>query len=235
MQTIDTFTSALVRIVRLVNRGYVFHVSGVVDFGKVEVVVGKLAEVYHTDDSPTDERRRQRHREARARLVLWPEKAGAGFVLLATEGQGVIHEYEALPDVRRPQQRLRDRQYELLLLPRRRDQPRWSWRTVHDRHEQLLQQAIRVARYEHPRSAEQFIASQILPRPGLHGIRAQTRLILSAMKVARRRAGFPPLSMPQQIAWVRGTFRKCEPLDQWLATERPKRMLKHVHNSGEAL
>ena len=217
------------------GRGYVFHVSGVIEFHKIEAVVGKFAKVYHTDDSPTDERRRHRHHEARVRLVLWPEKAGAGFVLLATEGQGVVHDREPLLTVRRPEQRLRVRQYELLLLPRRRDQPRWSWRTVHARHEQLMQQAIRYARYEHPRSAEQFIASQILTRPGLHGIRAQTRLILSAMKVARRRAGFPPLSMPQHIAWVRGTFLKCEPLDQCLATERPKRMMKHVHTSGESL
>ena len=216
------------RIVRLVNRGYVFHASGVIEFPKIEAVVGKFAQTYGTDADPSEERRRHRHGEARVRLVLWPEKTGAGFVLLATEGKGGIHQREAVQDVRRPQERLRVRQYELLKLPRRRDQPRWSWRTVHDRHEQLMQQAIRVARYEHPRSAEQFIASQVITRPGLHGIRHQTRLMLSAMKVARRKAGFPPLRLPDHIAWVRGTFRKCEPLDQWLATERPKRTLKRV-------
>ena len=148
-------------------------------------------------------------------------------MLCATEGAGTVHQREHLADARLASGRIVVRHYELVQLPRRGDTARWTWRLPMERYRELMETTARLARREHQGAAQDFLDTQ-LKRPGFNGVRTQTYAILRVMRTEGRRAGREPLKVPEQIAWVRASFRRCEPLGAWLAQERVQRALKHL-------
>ncbi|MDI3260844.1 MAG: hypothetical protein QJR02_14250 [Sinobacteraceae bacterium] len=227
MIVVHRLTSAMVAVQQLVAREFYWHTGGVIPLEKAERVVEKFGELYGIEESPSADRARRRRGEARTRIVLWPDGGGLGFFLLATDGPGTVKEQERLQDAREARQRVRIRDYELAMLPRRGDVPRWTWRIELDRYRDLLDEGCRYARREDQSAAVEFIRA-LLKRPGFNGVRTQQRAILAAMRHDARRAGRPPLLVVERLPWVRAHLRRTEPLPVWLAEETRRRALMHV-------
>lgn len=227
MIVVHRLTSAMVATQQLVARGFVWHTTGTVPLERIERVVEKFCALYGIEESPSADRARRRRGEARTRIVLWPDGGGLGFFLLATDGPGTVKEQERLQDAREARQRVRIRDYELAMLPRRGDVARWTWRVELDRYRDLIEEGCRYARREDQRAAEEFIRG-LLKRPGFNGVRTQQRAILAAMRHDAKRAGRPPLPAVERLPWIRAHLRKTEPLAVWLAEETRRRALLHV-------
>lgn len=227
MIVVHRLTSAMVAVQQLVARGFWWHTGGVIPLDRAERVVRKFSELYGVDESRAADQARRRRGEARTRIVLWPQDGGLGFVLLASDGPGTVRERERLRDAREARQRVRIREYELVMLPRRGDVPRWTWRIELDRYRELMDEACRYARREDQRAAVEFIRG-LRRWPGFNGVRTQQRAILAAMRHDARRAGRPALPTVERLAWVRACLRRTEPLAVWIAEETRRRALLHV-------
>ena len=227
MIVVHRFMSAMVAIQQLVAREFYYHTGGVIPLDRAERVVKKFAALYGVDESRAADQARRRRGEARTRLVLWPDGGGLGFILIATDGPGAVKEHERLQDAREARQRVRIREYELAMLPRRGDVPRWTWRVELDRYRDLIDEGCRYARREDQSAAVEFIR-RLQRWPGFNGVRTQQRAILAAMRHDARRAGRPPLPVVERLPWVRAHLRRTEPLAVWVAEETRRRALLHV-------
>lgn len=124
-------TAAMQRLLDGVVHGYGHHADGLVTAAKAPALADKFDRLYGVGATRNQRAYRKTKGQANTLLFLHPERASPHFRcwLLATEGDGLIHERERLADARLSDQRLcwGDR-FELIHLPRQGRGVRWTWR-----------------------------------------------------------------------------------------------------------
>jgi len=146
-------TDLMRQMIRLVSHGYHFWVSGSVPVSKSESMILKFDDRYSVTATSQQRYRRKKRGEANARLLLWPAPDGDELLwwLLATDGEGLIHQMENLSDGTKRRSRIEITGYELLRTPRVGDQPTWTWQMSAENYgawQSRLSNAIRNRRYE---------------------------------------------------------------------------------------
>lgn len=112
-------TDLMRQMIRLVSHGYHFWVSGSVPVSKSESMILKFDDRYSVNATSQQRYRRKKRGEANAQLLLWPDPDGDELLwwLLATDGDGLIHQMEDLSDGTKKRSRIGITGYELLRTP----------------------------------------------------------------------------------------------------------------------
>lgn len=196
---------ALSRVSLLAQRGYVRHVGGVLHAREAARVLRKLTAQYPAlADHPQQAARRRARGEAAARLTAWVARDHriAWTIQVTADGGGPVVEQERLRDARRVREALRIGDYELVRMPRKEQQPAWTWRVRRDRWAAIAATGLAMARQRDLEAAQRFIALE-LKRPGFRGTILQRRALFRAMARARRRQHLtPPLEAPRRMPFL---------------------------------
>lgn len=215
-------------LLELVQRGYRHATWGLVSVEKSVALASKFAELYGTDATRgARDYARGKHR-AVSQLVMYPDDRSDALVwwLLATGGEGLVHEREHLVDTwcRRLQWRRSNNkgewvaQYELEHLQRTRlvgGGRHWTWVMADDYYRTLEPMLVyaatrkgkmRIAKDGSKRPADNVdrldrLLDSVRKMPGFHGIRQQKRLLFSAAQDAWNRHN-PPREWPDIGTWV---------------------------------
>ena len=113
----------------LVSRGFTHYTTGIVVKEKYNAVSEKLKTQYQTEMTTQQRWRARKRGFAITHLLAFVlNDEEIFFILLATAGDGDIHEFEKLKDVSKRHERIEITGYELLKMPRKGAPPAWTWR-----------------------------------------------------------------------------------------------------------
>ena len=113
-------TDLMRELVRLVAHGYQHWTAGTVEAKKLEALQLKFADRYGVTATNQQRYRRKAKGEANSHLLMWPDESGAVcWWLIATDGEGLVHQLEQLQDCREKRTRIEVTGYELLKVPKK--------------------------------------------------------------------------------------------------------------------
>lgn len=118
-------------IVRLVAHGYHWYTTGTTDPKKLSGLMLKFDDRYAINATPQQRYRRKSKGDSNTQFLAWQDETGAViWLLLVTEGEGVVRQLEALKDCRERKTRIGLTGYELLKTPRKGEgaTAQWTWR-----------------------------------------------------------------------------------------------------------
>ncbi|HEY9758898.1 MAG TPA: hypothetical protein V6C97_27260, partial [Oculatellaceae cyanobacterium] len=146
-------TVVMFRIQQVVAWGYRWYTSGTVPASKAQKLAAKFAELYRVDATESQRRYAKKQGKANAFLFLYPRKGTDEFLwwLLATDGEGEVHQRERLRLATEAGSRLRwNDDYELIVMTRE-GQPKASvtWRMTRENYHSWharIRQAVRTRR-----------------------------------------------------------------------------------------
>ena len=122
-------TDFMREVVRLVAHGYHWYTTGTTDPKKLSGLMLKFDDRYAINATPQQRYRRKAKGECNTHFLALPDESGAVFwLLLVTEGEGVVRQLEALKDCREKKTRIGLTGYELLKTPRKGATAQWTWR-----------------------------------------------------------------------------------------------------------
>ncbi len=188
------------------RRGYRHVRTGEVTADRVQALVAKFTRLYGIQRSRNQRARDQLQGQACAALLLYSHlnEATAGtveaadlkvtWVLLVTNGDGVVHKLERLVDGWHSVSALQLWDYELVRLPRRdSDHPAWTWRLTRQAYEDWRARVLQCCRHGSPGQAvdvDQILSGLV----GFAGVREQVkklRALLAAEHARRFRIACP--------------------------------------------
>jgi hypothetical protein len=121
VQLLQTETQFLRQIQKSATNEYFFYATGKVSAEKTVEFCKKIRASYETDRSKQQKWRAKKKGVANTNFFLFPdnqEKEKFNWVIMATKGEGKVHENEKLSDLRLRKSRLRVMDYELVQKPR---------------------------------------------------------------------------------------------------------------------
>ena len=188
-------TVLMQRLLDAVSRGYIWHTAGVAPLNKAQRLADRFAERYevHHNANQRAYARRQGRASARLFLLAQPDADELHWWLVATTGDGLVHECERLKDANDKRQRLRIADdYELTRRTRLSNKGGgtvWSWRMTGANYTAWRERIIAACRRPHPLEIRRAIAS-LYRTPGYSGVRVQVgKLMTLARSEWRRRHG----------------------------------------------
>lgn len=216
-----TKAAALRYVLECVENGYHHHTSGTLPATKVAMFVHKMADQYAIHATRGARAwARQKHR-ACTRLVMYPlvhESEDWIFVLLATDGIGLVHDQQALGDARKPGERLQWLekykngnvlpQYELVGRPvrsRTGASHRWTWRMTEGCFQTMKHwidvgaQRVRSSEKKDPKRLVDAVDA-LRKMPGFRGVREQKRQLILEADIPKEYA--PSLTAPEIGGYV---------------------------------
>ena len=227
MTVVDNPRAAMAEIRGWAGLGFVHHVSGLLSLDAAEEAVARFNARYGVNEADIRAVARERHEIARTRVVLWPEAESLAYALLATDGEGLVHQMVDLQDMRHAGARLRFRDY--TLVPQRENVPSWTWQIQREKYQSLLRVGPGLLRNGHQLGAREFVEK--LPRhPMFEGVRAQLQEVLWQSYAAGLDPSGPPLRLPPLSASLREACdpRLPMPLVDWLEIQRTQDALVHA-------
>lgn len=120
-------TDAMQAIVKQVSRGYLFWTSGTVSVSKYETLRLKMSDRYGIERTAQQRWRGKQKGLANACLIAFPTPSGLEWFLLASEGEGLVHDLETLKNAQKAKERLSVTGYELVKKPNKNDKARWTY------------------------------------------------------------------------------------------------------------
>ena len=142
-------TDYMREVVRLVAHGYHWYTSGTTDPKKLSGLMLKFDDRYSINSTPQQRYRRKAKGECNTHFLALPDETGAVFwLLLVTEGEGVVRQLESLLDCREKKTRIGLTGYELVKTPRKGEgaSAQWTWRIDSENYaawEERLKTAVR--------------------------------------------------------------------------------------------
>ena len=124
-------TDFMREVVRLVAHGYHWYTTGTTDPKKLSGLMLKFDDRYAINATPQQRYRRKSKGDSNTQFLAWQDETGAViWLLLVTEGEGVVRQLEALKDCRERKTRIGLTGYELLKTPRKGEgaTAQWTWR-----------------------------------------------------------------------------------------------------------
>ncbi|PXF32082.1 hypothetical protein WH50_06385 [Pokkaliibacter plantistimulans] len=145
-------------LLRAVSRGNVHYVQGEVPRKKAEALVFKFIDRYAIDASKKQRWLAKRNGVANTRLLtLAADTDVVSWVLLATPGEGLIHQLESLNHV--SQKRLSLTGYEIAKMPKKNSPASWTWRMQKDTYEAWHERLTTYIRHNDMLGMEQSMNS----------------------------------------------------------------------------
>ena len=135
--------------VRLVAHGYHHWTTGTTDPKKLSALMLKFDDRYSINATPQQRYRRKAKGECNAHFLVWQDDTGSVlWLLLVTEGEGVVRQLEDLRDCREKKTRIGLTGYELVKTPRKGEgaSAQWTWRIDSENYaawEERLKTAVR--------------------------------------------------------------------------------------------
>ena len=142
-------TDFMREVVRLVAHGYHYWTTGTTDPKKLSGLMLKFDDRYAINATPQQRYRRKSKGDNNSQLLVWQDETGAViWLLLVTEGEGVVRQLEALKDCREKKTRIGLTGYELVKTPRKGEgaTAQWTWRIDSENYaawEERLKTAVR--------------------------------------------------------------------------------------------
>lgn len=169
-------TSLMQELLTRVSRGYEWHLSGEIDAKKVPALIEKFAQKYHIFADKNQRHYRKCKGRANAILFLYPQKYTTGFFwwLLATDGDGAVHEQEALKQVCQHPITWGS-EYEIKHLSSPDKKTRWTWRMTKAQYHAWHERIRLSIRSRTTEAAIQAAIWVLFRAPGFRGIREQVK------------------------------------------------------------
>ena len=121
-------TDFMREVVRLVAHGYHYWTTGTTDPKKLSGLMLKFDDRYSINATPQQRYRRKSKGDSNTQLLVWQDETGAViWLLLVTEGEGVVRQLEALNDCREKKTRIGLTGYELVKTPRKGEGATAQW------------------------------------------------------------------------------------------------------------
>ena len=142
-------TDYMREVVRLVAHGYHWYTSGTTDPKKLSGLMLKFDDRYSINATPQQRYRRKSKGDSNAQFLAWQDETGAVlWLLLVTEGGGIVRQLESLRDCREKKSRIGLTGYELVKTPRKGEgaSAQWTWRIDSENYaawEERLKSAVR--------------------------------------------------------------------------------------------
>jgi hypothetical protein len=210
------------RLQQAATHQHVFYTSGRTNLAGFDRLTKKFADVYGTDLSRQTKHKRRLAGEASSCLhaVRLTTRGKDGqlavdWVLLASEGRGLVTHREQLQDLRDPHSRLKspDARHELV-----HDGKTWSWRLTHRSYNQYLDRIHRIASLSPDRrryieidgvsrdADAEILLDKLYAEPGFRLVRRQVGKLVAELRRDWKRlrpATGPQLSERTFLAYVR--------------------------------
>lgn len=209
--------ATMASILHHVSHSYYYWTCGEVPANRALDLAAKFSRLYSVNRTENQRYRARARGQANAVLILYPI-AGTRMLrwwLLATPGDGMVHERERLLDTRKTGQRLRwSDEYEVACVTKRgRDKPSWSWRMTKDNWD-AWRERIRRASISSDDSRMRQAMWSLWRSPGFGGVRQQVgHLLHSAKQEWKRRKknrDFP--KVPSVLPYVIYRHAEAQPL-----------------------
>lgn len=127
-------TDVMKRIQHLVSHGYLHYIQGEIAPKKLEAFILKMSDRYEIQRTAQQRWRAKGKGICSTELVLLASDP-VKFWILATEGEGLVHQLESLSDARNKAARLEITGYELVRVPKKDGKPSWTWRMTSENYE----------------------------------------------------------------------------------------------------
>ncbi|WP_233799599.1 hypothetical protein [Paraburkholderia sp. HP33-1] len=210
------------RLQQAATHQHFFYTSGRTDLAGFDRLAKKFAEAYGTELSRQTKHKRRMAGEASTCLhaVRLTARGANGqrvvdWVLLASEGRGLVTQREQLQDLRDPHSRLKssDQQHELV-----HDGKSWSWRLTHRSYNLCLDRIHRIASLSPDRRRQieidgalrdadaEILLDRLYAEPGFRLVRRQVGKLVAELRRDWKRlrpASGPQLSERSFLAYVR--------------------------------
>lgn len=202
-------TIVMQRIQQAASRGYHFFTQGSVHYRKVQAFADKMATKYQVDANENQRSYRKRQKKANAFLYLYPQKDSELFLwwLLATEGDGLVHEEEKLRSIFSKHQRLDwYNDYELAILPKENSKHTVTWRMTRMCYRAWNDRIRKSIRQKYTDDQAKQAAWSLSRAPGFSGIREQVKRLHGIYRAEWKRTRRDTDVMPalSSIGYVRG-------------------------------
>lgn len=178
-------TTAMQNMLTAVSRGYVWHVSGVVDAARLEALEAKFADLYGTTATVPQRYHRKKIGEAGARFFAYPVPNEPRFFwwLLLTDGASLARDRERLLPVTDKRQPLMwGEEYEAVRLPGPDTASAWTWRMTTQRVASWRAEISAAVRQRRDNRALDQVMNRLARLPGFKGVRAQVKDLYSFAK-----------------------------------------------------
>ncbi|WP_156967204.1 hypothetical protein [Paraburkholderia ferrariae] len=210
------------RLQQAATHQHFFYTSGRTDLAGFDRLTKKFADVYGTELSRQTKHKRRLAGEASSllhgvRLTTRSENGqrSVDWVLLVSEGRGLVIQREQLQDLRDPHSRLKssDQQHELV-----HDGKTWSWRLTHRSYNQCLDRIHRIASLSPDRrryieidgvlrdADAEILLDRLYAEPGFRLVRRQVGKLVGELRRDWRRlrpSNGPQLSERSFLAYIR--------------------------------
>ncbi|MCW8905974.1 MAG: hypothetical protein OQL28_01890 [Sedimenticola sp.] len=202
-------TVLMQRLLDAVSRGYHWHTSGTVPLCKAQNLAKKFADRYDVHKSANQRAYDKRKRKASARLFMLnvPNSSDLYWWLLATGGNGAIHDNEKLRCALDSRSRIRtENDYELVRRTRLSTKGGgtvWSWRMTSECYYQWRERCISSCRRRESFVITQTIGS-LYRTPGFSGTREQVGKLIALVRAEwrRRHGNLDALELPPALPYV---------------------------------
>lgn len=229
---ITTQTSFLRAIQQSAGNGYFHYATGTVKPDKLIGFLKKMSGKYEVNLSPQQAWRAGKKGKARTKLFLFAPDENFRWVLMATDGEGIVHQDETLKDLRLKKYRLQVLGYELIRQQKKDGKHGYTWRIEREKESYLQDELTRAIRNKN----DLEIRSQIerLNRlSSFAGVRKQRKRLQSVINTDFRRVFGKNIENPYKIKnlfFTRLKIASVKNLNQFLSE-----MAKNERSASEQL
>ena len=232
-QIITHKTDLMRRLLHLVSHGYDYWTSGEISPNKIEALALKFLDRYHTNNTEMQRHRAKKRGEANTQLVMWQDQndkqSPVYWWLLATKGEGSVHELEKLTMIcdRRPTLT----GYEITKTSRKRREkddpekklkPSWTWRMDAPTFDAWKERVKTAVRHNSDNQIRQALHS--LGRvPGFRECRAQAYLLFRIMRGDWKRTQKGDFPYPFPVLKFCGRHQKAQTVTTTEVAKKAKR------------
>jgi len=205
-----TKSDVMTHLIRMARYEYYFCTSGCCTPIQARKLAYKYTDRYEIDRPSHTRIRRKKAGISNSFMVMWKEsKTKVHWWLLATEGEGFIHDLESLKDLRVAKERITLTGYEMVRTPRKDIEHRWSWRMTTETVNYWKNRIRKAIRHKNEKELRQAIFS-LRRVPGFSEIRKNGLMLFKFAKEEYKRAynNDWPLGNPF-IGW-RGKWKKSK-------------------------
>ena len=212
-------TAVMQRIQQLSVRGYRWYIRGEVRADRALNMAAKFAEKYGVGMNENQRSYAKRKGKANAFLLMYPKKNESAFLwwLLATDGDGRIHQEEHLISVTDQHHRLTwSGDYELVMLTREgKNKPVMTWRMTREGYRSWHERLRKAVRARTTNEQVKQAIWTLFRAPGFSEVRKQVKQLAFQLqkewqRTRKEKDDMPPI--PANIGYVRGFKSDTIPL-----------------------
>lgn len=216
-------TDLMRRVLHYASHGYIHWTSGEISPIKAEALALKFADRYGTSRTEMQRYRAKAKGEANTMLLMLynPKDKAAPLIwwLMATPGNGLVHEMETLENLRSKSPVITG--YELIMLPRKRTdkdipgktlKPGWTWRMTAQTFDDWKARILVAIRQKNSELIRQMLHS-LGKTPGFRGARVQAYLLYRMARNDWQRTQKGEFPFPAPAIRFLGRHQKARMLD----------------------